>query len=162
MSDAQHVVIVDWLDEYLKPKLSKFSHKLISLSHFNSFHALNGNAVAPGEEQQKLFLIFERQFVENLPKHSHRDVARCVAILVLGIGLEHVPLVVFVAHHNGHQLVRLEELHDPTAANLHEALVEAFVLLLHRLVEDEVDVKLDEFPPGKLKKIKSNLAGFRM
>ena len=81
-----------------------------------------------------------------------------VAVLVLGVALQLVPIVVLVADDQIHQLVRLEEPQHAAAAHFMKPLVESFEILRHRLVQYEIDVKIDILLPKSEIQIKSNQA----
>jgi hypothetical protein len=124
--------------------------------YFDSLHALNWNSIRASEEQQKLFLLLDCEFVKNFPKHSNGGVAGGVAVFVLCILLKLVPVVVFISNNDCHQLVRLEKFHHSTATNFHETVKESPKLLLHRLVENVIDIEINVLFSVKVINVRGN------
>jgi hypothetical protein len=160
VGDRQKLFVVRRLYDDLGSKLCRI-RKLNNNTHFDGFHPLDGNSVAPGQEQQKLLLVLQRHLVYHLPKPPDRLVRRTVTVFVLGRVLEGRPVVIFIAHDHRHQLVRVEELENSSTAHSHEAFVKRCVLFLDGGVENVIDVEIDVLLSGIEKLDESECASCR-
>lgn len=82
-----------------------------------------------------LLIVWNQLRISSFLTLLHVKVKTCI----LADLLEHLPVVVFLAHHHCLQLLRLEEVHHIDVTHLEEPSLELTEHSLHRLVEGIVD-----------------------